>query len=404
MRTSIGIGTNSERIARVHGRALWVSQADTADDRWAINTLVEPEMDTNLRRSALSSASTARQQPNAFTLVELLVVIAIIGILVAMLLPAIQAAREAARRNQCQNNLKQIGLAFLNHENTYGFFPSGGWGYKWTGDPDMGSGEKQPGGWAFSILQFLEEGNAFVVGQGLPAAQKRQELVKQKTHPVSVFYCPSRRPPAISWGPEESINSAPAPGSYVAKTDYAANGGSHCPAQGNPGWTEGPPLNCQNTYPDCNWGPYTDAAVVRAFDGIVRPRLPIEISQITDGTSKTLLAGEKFMYIGHRSGDRIDVDSCSDNNSLYQGFDWDVIRWANSKSGLSHDYTPRPDSYRDTGCVVRFGGPHSGVFNTAFCDGSVQDVSFDIDLSEFELMARRNDDGAAKGVRGATRP
>src|SRR5262245_59620853 len=79
----------------------------------------------------------------AFTLVELLVVIAIIGILVAMLLPAIQAAREAARRSQCQNNLKQIGIGFLNHENSRKFFPSGGWGYKWSGDPDNGSGEKQ---------------------------------------------------------------------------------------------------------------------------------------------------------------------------------------------------------------------------------------------------------------------
>lgn len=347
---------------------------------------------------------------HGFTLVELLVVIAIIGILVALLLPAVQAAREAARRTQCQNNLKQIGLAFHNHENTLGFLPSGGWGYRWTGDPDM-EGAGQPGGWAFSILPYLEEANVYVVGQGM-GRRKPAALQEQKGQAIPVFYCPSRRAPVPSYGPEVSINSENPPGDLVAKTDYAANGGTYSPAESGafssggtppaPGWSAGPPdVYCAKTYPsDCDWGDYTDETVRYWFDGVVRPRLPVKLKQITDGTSKTILVGEKYLWYQHY-GLEGKVDTCVDNNSLYQGYDWDVIRWANAKLASRSwrgdlDYEPQSDSVspkNSGGCAVNFGSVHPGLFQVVKCDGSVEALTFDIDMTELELLANRHDGG-----------
>ena len=93
----------------------------------------------------------------AFSLVELLTVIAIIAVLVGLLLPAVQSARESSRRSSCANNLKQLALGCLSYDSSQGHFPSGGWAWQWTGDPDAGLGPQQPGGWAFQVLPFIEQ-------------------------------------------------------------------------------------------------------------------------------------------------------------------------------------------------------------------------------------------------------
>jgi prepilin-type N-terminal cleavage/methylation domain-containing protein len=359
------------------------------------------------RTSAPRGLSTAQTlvARAAFTLVELLVVIAIIGILVALLLPAIQAAREAARRSQCQNHLKQIGLGFLNYESTHKSFPSGGWGWKWTGDPEGGTGERQPGGWAYSILPFLEEGNLSSIGSGLASAQRKAEIARQTTQPVAVFYCPTRRPIGLSYAADTFYNADRTPGDFAAKTDYAGNGGAYSPAEGRPSWEKGPgndsDTSCIDKYPNCAFGAYNgDATFNKLFDGVIRPRFPVSLKQITDGTANTILAGEKYLY-RTLYGLEGKVSTCADNGSPYQGYDWDVIRWANSKVNKNvtykYDYTPQPDTYgsESEACNVRFGSAHSSVFQVVFCDAHVDSLSYNIDMVEFQLMAVRNDGGDA---------
>ncbi len=141
-----------------------------------------------VRAQGDGSMSSSRKVRGGFTLVELLVVIAIIGVLVSLLLPAVQNAREAGRRTQCMNNLKNLGLAAQQHLEKLRRFPSGGWGPTWVGDPDRGNNTKQPGGWVYNLLPYMEQMALHDYGRGATTSStptKAQALKKLLTTPVN---------------------------------------------------------------------------------------------------------------------------------------------------------------------------------------------------------------------------
>ncbi len=310
-----------------------------------------------------------------FTLVELLVVITIIGILIALLLPAVQGAREAARRVTCKNSLKQIGIGSLAHVEALGHYPSSGWGYKWTGDPDMGFGHHQPGGWAYNLLPYIGLNNIHDIGAGLPGpkpgGEKYEALKEQKTAVIPMLHCPTKRKPLAYPAVENSWNAAqPA---TLAKTDFVTNGGTTCILGTGPG-----NLDCITTYPDCGWI-HSDDWMRDNYDGISSERSETTPAHVYDGTSFTILAGEKYqnpdhMYTG---------GSCADNNSVFQGNDWDTNRWTSS--------APKRDTPGVGNCDRNFGASHPAGFNVVFCDGSVRLLKFTISPEIFSDLGNRED-------------
>jgi prepilin-type N-terminal cleavage/methylation domain-containing protein/prepilin-type processing-associated H-X9-DG protein len=345
-----------------------------------------------------------------FTLVELLVVIAIIGILVALLVPAVQAAREAGRRTQCKNNLRQIGIACLNHVDSHKYFPSGGWGYDWTADPNRGYGPDQPGSWIYNILEFVEEGNLRSLGKGqatTTAAFKTASITLHQTA-VATFQCPSRRsaqPYLAAWGPPDTddIKEQPwlaetARTGGVAKSDYAANSGDSREFSGDDFYR---PDSYAGIQPG-NWTPTnickttgnaaTDDYVRLCQTGIMYYRSTLKQSQITDGTSKTYMVGEKWMPIAGYEGTANEDDpgfTAGDNQSMYTDYEWDNHRVAWNPDSTrpkedyqpTADYQPVPDSDNGggNGPERRFGSAHSSAFNVVFCDGSVHSIGYDVD-------------------------
>ncbi len=319
------------------------------------------------------------RRPRAFTLVELLVVIAIIGILVALLLPAVQAAREAARRSQCSNNLKQLGVASLQHESAFGFLPSSGWGWRWTGVPDQGIGHTQPGGWLYNVLPYVEQQALHDQGAGQTGSAFSTAAGAVVAIPLPIMNCPTRR----NGGPYANgypfWNLSPAPSGPFARGDYAACSGDEYPSWCNPDCTNGsdcgpPTLAAGNDPTYANW------MNTSSYTGVSFQRSEIKIAHIKDGTSNTYLIGEKYLNPDSYS----DGADGADNETMYNGYDNDTNRCTNVAFPPFQDtpgYAPGDN----------FGSAHSGTFQITFCDGSVHSISYSIDGEIHRRLGNRND-------------
>lgn len=340
----------------------------------------------NQARTIQPLSSLIGKSRTAMTLVELLVVIGIIGILMALLLPAVQAAREAARVTSCKSNLKQIGLAMHQFEAVHKKFPEGGWGFQWVGYADIGGREGQPGAWPFSLLPFIEEKPLYQTGHyRSPALDRDQQLRIRLQTPVALYHCPSRRsaevfpidPGCPSCGQPIGITGSI---DGLARGDYAINVGDGRP---DPSQIASWPLDF--------WGPVDLAEAQRLtqrrqwprppedFSGISYLRTSVRIAGITDGTTHTILIGEKYVDPMHYASGQ----DWGDNEGLYSGFDNDNHR-------STHSFWRY---MRDTSGLISpgsFGSAHAAG-NFVFCDGSVQTLAYTIDPFTFSNMGNRRD-------------
>ena len=297
----------------------------------------------------------------AFTLVELLVVIAIIGVLVALLLPAVQAAREAARRTQCTSQLKQVGLAVQSYHDQRGAFPPGR-----TATRQFGVS------WAFMILPQVEETAVYDAFEPATRVDDDANAPAMRT-PVPVYACPSRRAPAADRD-FDNDDAAPLVEDAAAAGDYAANAGQRL-------------LVGMRETPDDTRPP--EAKIDLEEAGPIHTYSRVNARRVTDGLSKTLAVGERHIPDLNDSTPEGREHYWQGDTAFFAGDNPSTIL-AVPSHGLRPDGEPvdpaAGEAYRES-----LGGPHPGVTLTAFLDGHVEALANDTTLETLERLSAIGD-------------
>lgn len=361
-----------------------------------MDTLCQSHRDSVHRFGRL--AKVGHRYRSGFTLVELLVVIAIIGILVGLLLPAVNMAREAGRKAGCTNNVKQMALALFNFQSAQGYLPSAGWGWQWTGDPDRGNGREQPGSWMYSILPYIDNDVLWKMGSdAMPdktpdisttegRAQWAAALTAQQIS-IASFICPSRRRvqlyPCSAYSSGQIINASAVPATppfTTSRSDYKINGGDA------PGTWGGGPTSLATAITGAGFQTPWDAGGKAKYSGVCGYRTEVRIDDILDGASVTYLIGEKYMDPTHYVNGLYQSDAYSvlvGGDIGTMAFTGDASRLPStnplppSQDRVANPTTP-PVSPTDLN-YLRFGSAHSGGFNMAMADGSVRSINYSID-------------------------
>ncbi|MEX2369254.1 MAG: DUF1559 domain-containing protein, partial [Candidatus Paceibacterota bacterium] len=319
-----------------------------------------------------------------------LVVIAIIGVLVALLLPAVQAAREAARRAQCGNHLRQIGLAMHNHHDTHNFFPTAGTGWdrmptftveldQEGGFPEVGA--KQEAGFLYQILPFMEQQNVWE-GDNWGTARQRGYRVSEAV--IAPYYCPSRRPAKAGDNTRrqnvyqgQSFTHDDPDGRYpLGKSDYTICCQSDGPDRLDNFYTE---LADDDAVRGLGFawmtGGYGFAKQTRFWDA-TPSRLGLQtFTSMADGASTTIFASEKRMATSS-----IGSNPSNDDNGFNGGWDNDTVSRA--------DHPPGPDVPSLNGDEYSgMGSAHPSGFNALFGDGSVKHLPYRTDTIVLVRMA-----------------